>query len=113
MYDGVDPAGSNHFGNNGIANVGTDEIGPTQVVPRRNHVDPDNLGVLLGKRSGESGTQVTRDSSDEDDPFPGHQGLQSGRLLARAAALDPCALEQLAMLLFRHPLAALLDDRTH
>ena len=35
------------------------------------------------------------------------------RLLAGAAALDARALEQLAVLLLRHPLAALLDDRTH
>jgi hypothetical protein len=34
-------------------------------------------------------------------------------LLAGAATLDARALEQLAVLLLRHPLAALLDDRTH
>jgi hypothetical protein len=27
MYDGVDTAGRNHLGNNGIADVGTDEFG--------------------------------------------------------------------------------------
>src|SRR5699024_178095 len=36
-----------------------------------------------------------------------------GRSLAGAAALDTCPLQQLAVLLLRHPLAALLDDRTH
>ena len=85
-----------------------------QVVAGRDHVDTDDLGVLLGgERTGESGTQVARDSGDEDYPVRGHQGARSRRLLACAAALDPCALEQLAMLLLRHPLAALLDDRTH
>ena len=34
-------------------------------------------------------------------------------LLACATTLDAGALEQLAVLLLRHPLAALLDDRTH
>src|SRR5918997_313749 len=34
-------------------------------------------------------------------------------LLAGAATLDTRALEQLAVLLLRHPLAPLLDDRTH
>jgi hypothetical protein len=82
-------------------------------MPRRDDVDSDDLDVGLSKRSGEAGTQVARHSSDEDDLCPGHQGVQSGRLLARAAALDPCALEQLAMLFLRHPLPALLDDRTH
>ena len=69
--------------------------------------------VLGGERAGESGTQVARDSGDEDDPVRGHQGARSRRLLACATALDSCALQQLAMLLLRHPLAALLDDRTH
>ena len=52
-------------------------------------------------------TPVTRTTR-----FRGHHG-PAARLLARATALDPCALEQLAMLLLRHPLATLLDDRTH
>ena len=87
-------------------------------VPRscrgRDHIDPDDLNLRLsGKRAGEAGTQVTRDSGDEDDPFRGHQGVRAWRLLACATALDSCALQQLAMLLLRHPLAALLDDRTH
>ena len=114
MHNGVHAAGRNHLGNNGIANVGAYEISLAQVVARRDHVDTDDLGVLLGgERTGESGTQVARDSGDEDYPVRGHQGARSRRLLACAAALDPCALEQLAMLLLRHPLAALLDDRTH
>ena len=114
MHDGVHAAGRNHLGNNGIADVGAYEIGVAQVVAGRDHVDTDDLDVLLGgERTGESGTQVARDSGDEDDPVRGHQGALSRRLLACAAALDPCALEQLAMLLLRHPLAALLDDRTH
>jgi hypothetical protein len=35
------------------------------------------------------------------------------RLLAETATLNACLLEQLAVLLLRHALAALLDDRTH
>ena len=85
-----------------------------QVVPGRGDVDPDDLDVLLGgERAGESGTEVARDPGDEDDPVRGHQGALARRLLAGATALDACALEQLAVLLLRHPLAALLDDRTH
>ena len=34
-------------------------------------------------------------------------------LAACPAALDARLLQQLAMLLLRHPLAALLDDRSH
>lgn len=51
-------------------------------------------------------TEVTASAGEQ--PHPRGQGL-----LASAAALDPGLLEQLAVLLLRHPLAALLDDRTH
>jgi hypothetical protein len=36
-----------------------------------------------------------------------------GEALLLVAALDPRPLQQLAVLLLRHPLAPLLDDRTH
>src|SRR4249919_1537867 len=100
MYDGVDATCSDHPRDNGIADVGAYEIGGAQVVPRRDHIDPDDLNVCLsGKRAGEAGPQVTRDSGDEDDPFRGHQGAQAWRLLTCATALDSCPLQQLAMLL--------------
>ena len=73
----------------------------------------DHLDMFFSsERAGEPGTQVTRDPGDEDNPFGGHHG-PAAALLARATALDTCALEQFAMLLLRHPLATLLDDRTH
>ena len=113
MNDGVDPTRGDHLGNHGIADVGAYKIGRTQVVTGRDHIEPDDLDVLFSsERADEPGTQVTRDSGDEDDPFRGHHG-PAARLLARATALDPSALEQFAMLLLRHPLATLLDDRTH
>src|SRR3954453_10423111 len=37
----------------------------------------------------------------------------AGRLLSELASLDARLLQQLAVLLLRHPLATLLDDRTH
>jgi hypothetical protein len=40
-------------------------------------------------------------------------GPEVGGLLALAAALDARLLEQLAVLLLGHPLATLLDYRTH
>jgi len=44
-------------------------------VTRRNYIEPNYLDILVsGERAGEPGTQVTRDSGDEDDPFRGHQG---------------------------------------
>jgi hypothetical protein len=38
---------------------------------------------------------------------------QTVALLLLVTALNASLLEQLAVLLLRHPLAALLDDRTH
>jgi hypothetical protein len=39
--------------------------------------------------------------------------VAKSRLLAETATLDARLLQQLAVLLLRHALATLLDDRTH
>src|SRR5207342_2025653 len=57
MYDGVDATCTDHLRDNGIADVGAYEIGGAEVVPRRDHIDPDDLNMCLsGKRAGEAGT---------------------------------------------------------
>src|SRR5699024_5682424 len=54
--------------------------------------------------------EVPRDSGDQHDPA--HDQSPCG-LLAELATLDARPLQQLAVLLLGHALAALLDDRTH
>ena len=114
MHHGVDLVGRDHLGDDRIADIGSDERRATQVVPRRNDVDADHAVVTIGRqRPGEPRPQIPGNPGDEDNLRFGHPCSRAGGLLARAAALDTGALEQLAMLLLRHPLAALLDDRTH
>src|SRR4029450_936521 len=99
MDHGVDAPRSHHVCDDWIADIGAYEIAVAEVVTRWNYVKPDYLDILAGgERASEPGTQGTGDSGDEDNPLRGHQG-PAAELLARATALDPCALEQFAMLL--------------
>src|SRR5262249_19431558 len=81
---------------------------------RRYGVDADHavdVGVR-GKTARETAAEVTGDPGDQDDLPHGRLPPDEG-LLAELAALDARLLQQLAVLLLRHPLAALLADRTH
>jgi hypothetical protein len=106
MDDRVDVLGGEYLGDDGGADVGAEEADVTEVRTRRDHVDSDH-GVHAGVGSepaGETAADGTAHAGDEHDATHGRC-----RLLALAATLDARLLEQLAVLLLRHPLAALLD----
>ena len=63
--------------------------------------DPAGIGPEIGEPARKERREPVGHSGDEDDPAHG--------LLPETAALHSGALEHLAVLLLRHPLAALLD----
>jgi hypothetical protein len=78
---------------------------------RRRQIDADDLITIIGgKCAGEAGSEVSGDPSDQHDPC---HGFGEAGLFAGASPLDASALEQFAVLFLCHPLAALLDNRTH
>src|SRR5690606_39671254 len=74
-------------------------------------VHPDDAvnGRVVRQSRGERASEVLGTPADEDDPA--HDAVRRD-LLAQLATLDARLLQQLAVLLLRHALAALLDDRT-
>jgi len=86
----------------------------TDIHPRRNYIDSNNTVDVrvLSEDPRHPPTQIPRNSGDEYHLW--HRILLkanndwSGLLLV--AALNPRLAQQLAMLLLRHALAALLDD---
>src|SRR5690606_14068758 len=93
-----------------VADVGPDELDLTDVTAGRNDVHPDDavnggVGCCVAR---ESAPDVPGDPGDQHDPPHGREVL-----LAELATLDARLLEQLAVLLLRHALAALLDHRSH
>ncbi len=117
VHHGVDVLPRDHLRDDGVADVGAHEAHVTEVLARWHHVDADDaLDVVVGgERARKPSTEVRRDPGHQDDashPQPTDTRSEPG-LLALTAALDARALEQLAVLLLGHALAALLDDRTH
>ena len=62
MDDGVDPTRGDHLCDHGIADVGAYEIGPTQVVTRRDHIEPDHLDVILGSERADERAPRSRET---------------------------------------------------
>jgi hypothetical protein len=67
---------------------------------------------VLGERAGAPAAEVTGDPGDEHDLVAAGHG-EGAALLPELATLDARLLQELAVLLLRHALATLLDDRTH
>ena len=114
--DGVDVLLGDHLGDHRVADVGADERDVADVAARRDDVDADDPvdGRVGGERAREPAPEVSRDPGDQDDLAGGcPSALPSAALLAELATLDARLLQQLAVLLLRHALAPLLDDRTH
>jgi hypothetical protein len=123
--DGVDVLLGDHLGDHRVADVGADERDVADVVARGYGVDADHpvdAGVG-GEAAREPTPEVSGDPGDQDDLgcVSAHSVLLDvlarrtveRDLLSELASLDARLLQQLAMLLLRHPLATLLDDRTH
>ena len=102
-----------HLGDDRVADVGPHELGAAEVSFGRNDVDTDDpldVGVLLEELR-QPAAEVARDPGDQDDC--GAIRTSGAAALLLVAALDAGLAQQLAVLLLRHPLAALLDDRAH
>jgi hypothetical protein len=104
VHDGVDLFDRDDLGDHRGADVSADELHSVELTNRQDRVDADDLvdAFEAGDTQGELGREIARDPRDEDDP--------AHELLAQTAALHSGALEHLAVLLLRHPLATLLDD---
>ncbi len=104
VHDGVDLFDGDDLADHRGADVSSDELHAVELTSWQDRVDADDLvdAFEAGDTQGELGRETARDSRDEDDPAHG--------LLAQTAALHSGALEHLAVLLLRHPLATLLDD---
>ena len=112
VHDRVDPLAHDHLRDDRVADVGAHEVGLAEVTPRRHHVDADDALDPRRPRElrREATPEIAGNAGDENDLA--HGGGGSG-LLAEAATLHARLLQQLAVLLLRHALATLLDDRTH
>ena len=108
--DGVDVLLDDDLGDHRVADVGADEGHLADVTARWDDVHTDDAvhGRVVRGYPREAPPEVTRDPGDEHHPAHGRDGL-----LAELASLHARLLEQLAVLLLRHTLATLLDDRTH
>ena len=105
-------AGRDDLGDDRVADVGAHELGATEVLRGRDEVDPDDpLDGGLGRElARETSAEVSRHPGDEHDASRASGAV---RALLLVAPLDAGLLQQLAVLLLRHPLAALLDDGAH
>src|SRR4029453_17445421 len=82
MDDGVHVATGDDLGDQGVADVRPEEGDVAQIVPGWRHVDSDHgVLIILGQRAGEAGPQVSRDPSDQHDPW--HGFLEAAYLPAR------------------------------
>ena len=130
---GVDLLPGKHPGDDRTAKVDADKLGAAEIVPRRNDVDTEHpVDVRIGgEKARETAPEVAGDTSDQYDarhyiqpPAASpptsrpHLKCASPRgtetlLLPQTPALNARLLEELAVLLLRHSLTTLLDDRTH
>ena len=109
VHDGVDALADDDLGDHRVADVGADEVGPTEVAARRDHVDADGALDLRGVRElgDEASPEVAGDAGDEYDlthglrPGPGVVSVpgylpdgDAGRASSSAAcdaSSSPCA----------------------
>ena len=113
--DGVDVLGGDHLGDHRVADVGADERARAEVARaagRRRRRSPGRSPGSPRAGAREPAAEVARDPGDERRQRPMRRSPSGAPAAAtcRAAALDARLLQQLAVLLLRHPLAALLDD---
>src|SRR5690606_24468562 len=99
------------LGDHRRANVCTHEGDVSDVSAGWHDVHPDHAihCRVVRQLHGETPRQVPGDPGDQYDPAHG----RAQDLLAEFTTLHARLLEQLAVLLLRHALAALLDDGTH
>ena len=121
--DGVDVLLGDDLRDDRVADVGAHERHLADVALGRHDVDADDARDprVLGQVSRSLAPEVSGDPGDQHHSAhvkPPSDGVENGSrkgrsLLAELATLDARLLEQLAVLLLRHALAPLLDDRTH
>ncbi len=111
--DRVDLRRRDHLGDDRVADVGADELRAAEVGARRDDVDADHSvdAGLVVEQPDEVAAQVSGDPRHEH--HTAHRAPPPGWVLLLVAALHARPLEQLAVLLLRHALAPLLDDRAH
>jgi hypothetical protein len=108
--------GSDDLGDHRVPDVSPDEVGTPQIRAWGDDIDSDHVVDRRQSRegAGDLSSECSGDSGDEN--YPAHDvvpvrlsGERSGSL-AETATSDPRLLEELAVLLLRHALTALLDD---
>jgi hypothetical protein len=115
VHDGADPSLGHHLGDERVADVGANELGPAEnreiSRPRRHRVDADDPldRRVGGEQAGQPAPEEPADASDQNDGRPCLLAPDEGTLLL-VASLDARLLQQLAVLLLGHPLTPLLDD---
>jgi hypothetical protein len=125
--DRVDVLTGDDLRDDGVADVRPDEPDPAEFGPWWDDIDADHgsdTGISC-QAAGTTSTGVPGDAGNHyylchEYPQPDSNSidatLRTGRrelLLAELAALHPRLLQQLAVLLLRHTLTALLDNGTH
>ena len=110
VHHGVDVLDRDDLADDRRADVGADELDAAEVTVGKHGVDTDDLldRGLVGEAPRHEGGEGVGDAGDQNDLAHGAWGL-----LAQTTTLHARALQHLAVLLLRHPLATLLDDRTH
>lgn len=81
MDDGVDVLARDDLADDGVADVGADELGVTDVMGRRDDVNPDDMSDTAGARQGSSDStaEIAGDSGEENDVCHGPKPTAANR----------------------------------